>query len=277
MAKIIEAYNPQKIEIVKHMLEKQAEKGNPMAYEIFVDNFKVVMKTTDLSEFDSYEDIMNNETKFIRINVYNSLTETVGHTKYVFEVEAEKKASAQKTLGEVQDIDTKIKDSISVERERWDKDQLTKELDRTKLVLQEAEEYIDELQTQIERSKLKANHWGKLDLGLLAGTAIEGMMRKNPQWLKKVPGLEGLAGVIDQENKEGIKTITTEETEASFSKSTDAPALTDEEKTYIDFGKRLSENFDDKEISLLDKIIMELSKDTSQLKTVAELLNVPTA
>lgn len=279
MAKIIEPFNPQKIEIIRRMLEKQSEKGSPMAYEVFVDNFKIVMKTADLSEFDSYEDVISSDTKFIRINVYNSLTETIGHTKYVFEVKDEKRLEAQKTLGEVVDIDSKIKESIAAERERWDKVHLTQELDRTKLELQEAEEYIDELQTQIEKSKLKANHWGKLDLGMLAGTALEGVMRKNPQWLTKVPGLEGLAGVIDQENKEGVKQINTpaEETEASFSKKTDAPALTEEEQSYISFGKQLAENFDDTEISVLDKIITELGKDTSKLKIVADLLNVPAA
>lgn len=279
MAKIIEAYNPQKIEIIKRMLEKQSAKGNPMAYEIFVDNFKVVMKSTDLSEFDSYEDVMTNDTKFIRINVYNSPNESIGHTKYVFEVGEDKKPEPQNPLGEVVDINAKIKESIAVERERWDKDQLIKELDRTKLELQEAEEYIDDLQTQIEKARVKSNHWGKLDLGQLAGSALEGMMRKNPQWLTKVPGLEGLAGVIDQENKEGVKGINAkiEETEASFSKKTDTPALTEEEQSYITFGKQLAENFDDAEISMLDKIITELGKDTSKLKIVADLLNVHAA
>lgn len=277
MAKIIEDYNPQKIEIVKRMLDKQAEKGSPMAYEIFVDNFKVVMKTTDLTEFDSYEELISSETKYIRINVYNSLTETVGHTKYVFELKAEKKAEASepKGLGEVE-INNRIKDSLAIERDRWDKEQLNKELDRTKLLLQEAEEYIDDLQAQVEKSKLKANHWGKLDLGLLAGTALEGMVRKNPQWLTKVPGFEGLAGVIEQENKEGINSIPTTETEVSFKKKSENPAaLSEEEKSYLSFGKSIVEEFDDAEIELLMKIVGQLSKDTSQLKPVAELLNVP--
>lgn len=276
MGKIIEGYHPQKIEIIKRMLEKQATKGNPMAYEIFVDNFKVVMKTTDISEFDNYEDVMNNNTQFIRINIYNSPADDTGHTKYVFEVEEDRKTDTQKPLGEVIDINAKIKESLAVERERWDTEHLIKELDRTKLELQEAEEYIDDLQSQIEKSKTKANHLGKLDLGLLAGAALEGMVRKNPQWLTKVPGFEGLAGVIEQENKEGIKRIIpTEENEASFSKKTDAPALTEEEQNYIAFGKQLAENFEDVEISLLDKIIRELSKDTYKLKIVADLLNVP--
>ncbi len=276
MAKIIEDYNPQKIEIVKRMLDKQAEKGTPMAYEIFVDNFKVVMKTTDLSEFDSHEELVNNTTKYIRINVYNSMTETVGHTKYVFELNGARseETSPSKGLGEVE-INSRIKESLAIERDRWDKEQLHKELDRTKLLLQEAEEYIDELQGKLEKDKIKPNHWGKLDLGLLAGSALEGMMRKNPQWLNKVPGLEGLAGVIEQEGKEGVKQIAVEESEVSFKKKTDASALSEEDQSYLSFGRQVAENFEDAEIELLMQIIAELSKETSKLRTVAELLDIP--
>jgi hypothetical protein len=277
MAKVIEAYNPHKIEIIKRMLEKQSTKGSPLFYEVFVDNFKVVMKTNDIAEFDSYEDVMNNDTKYIRINTFSSPTESIAQSKYVFEIE-EKKQETQKGLGEVVDINAKIKESIEIERERWDREHLLKELDRTKLELQEAEEYIDDLQNQLEKGKTKANHWGKLDLGLLAGTALEGMVRKNPQWLTKVPGLEGLAGVIVEENSDNGKRIDTplEETEVGFSeKKAPAKELTEEEKEYLQFGKEIAENFENEEIRLLVKIIHEFKRDASQLKIVAELLHVP--
>jgi hypothetical protein len=280
MAKVIEDYNPQKIEIVKRMLERQVEKGTPMAYEIFVDNFKVVMKTTDLSEYDSYEDLVTDRTKYIRINIYNSLTETVGHTKYVFEMSGAKipepEATNNRGLGEVE-MNNKIKENIAIERERWDKDQLIKDLSRVELKLQEAEEYIDELQTQMERAKLKPNHWGRIDIAALAGVAIEGVMRKNPHWLGKVPGLEGLAGAIEAENNGSANQIATptEEAEVTFKRKTDtAPGLTEDEQSYLSFGKEVAENFEDEEIVLLAKIIAELGKDTSQLKTVAQLLGI---
>jgi hypothetical protein len=276
MAKIIEEYNPQKIEIVKRMLGRQAEKGIPMAFEIYVDNFKVVMKTTDITEFDSYEELTTSETRCIKITVFNSLADTVGHTKYLFELKGGQSSEPAKLngLGEV-DINARIKESLAIERDRWDKEQLNNELDRTKLLLKEAEDYIDNLQTQIEQTKTKANHWGKLDLGLLAGSALEGVLRKNPQWLTKVPGLEGLAGAIEQESTEGVKQIPVQETEVSFKKKSEStPALSEDEQSYLNFGKHVAENFEDDEIRLLMKIIAELGKDTSKLKTVADLLDI---
>jgi hypothetical protein len=260
MAKYIEEYNPQKIEIVKRLLEKQAEKGSPMAYEIYVDNFKVVMKTTDIADFDNYEDLMNKETKYIRINVYNSPTDSIGHTKYVFEMPEPKTNTpavpTEKGLGEVE-VNNRIKETIGVERERWDKEQLTKELNATKLALQEAEEYIDDLQSQIEKTRVKPNHMGKFDLGLLAGAALEGVMRKNPHWFTKLPMLDGLAGAIEKEGENGTQTNTaTEETEVNLKKkSDDKVALTENEQRCLNFGKQVAELFDDNEIALLIKII----------------------
>jgi hypothetical protein len=279
MAKVIEEYNPQKIEIVKRLLEKQAEKGSPMAYEIYVDNFKVVMKTTDLAEFDSYEDLMNNDTKYIRINVYNTPTETIGHTKYVFEF-PEKKVAPQpavieKGLGEVE-VNNKIRETLGVERERWDKEQLTKELNATKLSLQEAEEYIDELQSELEKTKIKPNHFGKLDLGVLAGVALEGVMRKNPHWFTKLPMLDGLAGAIEKESENDTPSNPpAEDTEVNIKKKSDNKVtLTENEQRCLHFGKQVADLFDDDEIAIVIKIINALGKDTTQLKPVAGLLNI---
>jgi hypothetical protein len=102
------------------------------------------------------------------------------------------------------------------------------------------------------------------------------VMRKNPHWLGKVPGLEGLAGAIEAENNGTTNQIATptEEAEVTFKRKTDSPGLTEDEQSYLSFGKEVAENFEDEEIVLLAKIIAELGKDTSQLKTVAQLLGI---
>ena len=50
-----EKYDQLKIDKLRHFLEAQAEKGMAKPFEIFVDNLKVVAKTDDPKEFDSYE------------------------------------------------------------------------------------------------------------------------------------------------------------------------------------------------------------------------------
>ncbi len=278
--RVLEEYSQQKIEIVRRLLERQSEKGMPMAYEISVDNFKVVMKTTDLSEFDSYEELVNKDTKCVRITTFETTAEDAPETKYVFEL-PDKKAEMQLTisdkgLGEIE-VNNKIKETLAVERERWDKDQMSKELVTTKHKLEEAEQYIENLESQFELMKLKPNHLGKLDLGSLAIVALEGVLRKNPQWINKVPGFQNLAGIIEKENESGIETknIPAEDTEVSFKKSeTATTSLNENDLRCLNLGTSIAKLFDDEEMRLLVKIIEELGEDTTQLQTVADLLEV---
>ena len=119
---------------------------------------------------------------------------------------------------------------------------------------------------------------GNVNLGELASVVVEGFVRRNPQILAKIPGAEGLAGVIEQDNKDkanGTQQPVTE-TNASFKKAEDETAvvLTEEEKGYLEFMKGIAENFDQKEITILTQIIIKLEEDTAQLKPVAELLNI---
>jgi hypothetical protein len=278
--KVLDTYRPQKIEIIRRLLERQAEKGTPMSYEISVDNFKVVMKSTDLSEFESYEDLVNKDTCSVCITLFETTANGETQTRYVFELpnkKSESDANLEKGLGEVE-VNNRIKETISVERERWDKEQLSKELDATKHSLEEAEQYIEELENRLELLQLKPNHLGKLDLGSLAIVALEGVLRKNPQWLGKVPGFRGLAGVITKENESGAETKSspTEDSEVSFTKSeAAAPALSENEVRCLHLGKRIAKLFDHEEMVRLVQIIEELGKDTSKLQTVADLLDIP--
>ena len=67
-----ENFDQLKIDKLKHFLEDMAAKGQARPYEIFVDALKVVPKTEDPKDFDSYEYYMNEDTEKIRILIYNS-------------------------------------------------------------------------------------------------------------------------------------------------------------------------------------------------------------
>jgi hypothetical protein len=278
--RVLEEYSQQKIEIIRRLLERQAEKGMPMPYEISVDNFKIVMKTTDLSEFDSYEELVNKETKFIRITTFENTSEDAAETKYVFELPDKKSEAlvkiADKGLGEIE-VSNKIKETLANEKERWDKELLVKELEKTKSLLAEAEDYSDKLQEQIDLMKTTPYQLGNMNLVGLGTTILEGVMRSNPQWVSKVPMLQGLAGVIQKENESGeTKNIPAEDTEVSFKKSeSTASTLNETDLRCLDLGKWIVTLFNKEETGLLIKIIGELGEDTSQLQTVADLLEVP--
>jgi hypothetical protein len=280
MSVTIENYDQLKIDKIKLHLQSQAEKGNPRFYEIFVDNLKAVHKTNDVAEFDSYEDYMTEDTEKIRILIYSSSSTSPRNDQYTYRMKklAETKSEIPTSSLSGIEIEARIEEKLQGHRERWEHEQLRKELETTKKQLEEAESYSDKLEAELLQFRSKKMHFGNVNLGELASVVVEGFVRRNPQILAKIPGAEGLAGVIEQDNKDKANASQqpTADSAASFKKAEDetAEVLTEEEKGYLEFMKEIAENFDQQEITILTQIIIKLEEDTAQLRPVAELLNI---
>ncbi|MBL7910080.1 MAG: hypothetical protein JNJ41_03350 [Bacteroidia bacterium] len=276
MAITSETYDQLKIDKLKLYLQTQADRNAARYYEIYVDNLKAVHKTNDIHEFDSYEDYMTEDTDRIRILVYSTNSQSPRNDQYVYRM---KKLEEQKTVVQQQglsgiEIESRMEEKLQTHRERWEHEALVKELEQTKQQLKESEEYAEKLAAELQEYRSKKLHWGNVNLGELASVVVEGIVRRNPQMVAKLPGGEALAGIIEQDNKERGTTIPTQETEVSFKKKSDASELSDEEKGYLNFMRGIAESFDDEEIVILTQVITKLEEDTSQLKPVAELLNI---
>ena len=96
-------YDQLKIDKLKHFLEDMASKGQAKPYEIFVDNLKVVPKTEDPKDFDSYEFYMNEDTEKIRILIYNSNL-SPRNDQYCFYVQQNKQEKSHNGLGHLDGI-----------------------------------------------------------------------------------------------------------------------------------------------------------------------------
>jgi len=276
MAITSETYDQLKIDKLKLYLQTQADRNAARFYEIYVDNLKAVHKTNDIQEFDSYEDYMTEDTDRIRILVYSTNSQSPRNDQYVYRM---KKQDEQKTVVQQQglsgiEIESRMEEKLQTHRERWEHEALVKELEQTKQQLKESEEYAEKLAAELQEYRSKKLHWGNVNLGELASVVVEGIVRRNPQMVAKLPGGEALAGIIEQDNKERGTTTPTQETEVSFKKKSDAPELSDEEKGYLNFMRGIAESFDDEEIVILTQVITKLEEDTTQLKPVAELLNI---
>lgn len=277
-----EAYDQLKIDKLKLYLQAQAEKGSPRYYEVFVDNLKAVHKTNDVAEFDSYEDYMTEDTDKIRILIYSTNMTSPRNDQYCYRMKKIEEPKQQITVAPALsglEIENRIEEKLQTHRDKWEYDLLKKELEQTKKQLKEAEEYAGKLETEVAQFRGKKLHWGNVNLGELASVVVEGIVRRNPQMLAKLPGGEALAGIIEEDNKKSVMTTPAVETEVSFKKKSnevvqDAVVLNDEEKGYLDFMRGVAESFDDEEIILLTQVITKLEQDTTQLKPVAELLNI---
>jgi hypothetical protein len=276
MAITSETYDQLKIDKLKLYLQTQADRNAARYYEIYVDNLKAVHKTSDIQEFDSYEDYMTEDTDRIRILVYSTNSQSPRNDQYVYRM---KKQEEQKTIVQQQglsgiEIENRMEEKLQTHRERWEHEALVKELEQTKQQLKESEEYAEKLVAELAVYRSKKMHWGNVNLGEFASVVVEGIVRRNPQMVAKLPGGEALAGIIEDDNRERASTTPTPETEVSFKKKSDTPELSEEEKGYLNFMRGIAESFDDEEIVILTQVITKLEEDTTQLKPVAELLNI---
>jgi hypothetical protein len=272
----IEKYEPFKIEQIKKNLESQSALGSPLYYEIFVDNMKVVYKTSNVEQFDAHEEFINEDTKKIRILIYSTNPTAPRNTKHIFFLKDNAEESGMGLNGV--EIDKKITEQVSRERERWDCDQVRKDFVSTKEKLKEAQDYIETLQNAVEQYKGKKLHWGDVNLGEFASVVLEGIVRRNPQMLAKLPGGVALAGVIEHDNKEREQTIHATQTteEASFKRKDEniSADLTEQDKNYLRVVKQMEEHFDQTQLMKVMQIIDKLAQDTSNINPVAELLNI---
>src|ERR1035437_2591098 len=215
MPYIKEQYSERKIENLYNFLQSAKEQGDPEDFEIFVDAFKVVKRTNDLTRFESYTNFIQPETKELTIIIYDGTSPR--NTKHVFTIKEDNKNGLSGV-----DVDTRIEEKLRVEKERWETDLLKKENEKLKTELAEAEAYIDELEEDAEKAKDKKFRLGDVNVGEFASVVLEGIVRRNPQMLAKLPGGEALAGVIVQDNQDREKALTekTPEPEVSFKKKT---------------------------------------------------------
>ncbi len=262
-----EKYDQFKIERLKNFLEDMAAKNQPRPYEIYVDNLKVVPKTDDANEFDSYERYMDENTEKVRVVIYNSAS-SPRNDQYCFNVQMNKQEKSINGLGEIETI---VQEKLSARDKEYELNQLKKELEETKQQLEEAEDYVDQLEQQLEETKSNKYKLGKLDLVELGGIVLENLATKNSPALEKI-GLGGLFGASNQ--PEAPKT---EESEASFQKKGEQQNdLKPEHLQYIPIIQQLYGAFANEDLEMVMRVIQKLSEEPTHLKTVAELLNIQT-
>lgn len=244
MSENIEKYDPVKLERIKRILEDQKSDGEQIFFEIFLDKLRIVRKTDDLNRFDRFKDYIEDYSRELKVVIYSS--EAARNNKsYTFSLKDEK-APMEKPLGEV-DIDSKITQRVTLERERWDAEDTKKKLAATEAKLTEAEEYIESLQETVAKLKEEKSALGGIN-GML--TIVE----------KVAPH------VMPFINKDGGGTLGAAETktqEATFKRKEDGTGetISEADKKQLEILKQWQKDFTSEEFSKLHIIIKNLAKD----------------
>ena len=269
-----ENFDQLRIDKLKYFLENMAAKGQAKPYEIFVDNLKVVPKTEDPKDFESYEYYMNEDTEKIRILIYNSNL-SPRNDQYSFLVQKNRQDKNLNGLGEIDNI---IQEKLTARDKEYELNAIKEELDKTKKLLEESEEYAEQLETELEEVKTNKYKLGNINMGELASIALEGIVRRNPQFISKLPGGETLAGIIEQDNLEKQNkqpTVAVPEGEASFQKRTVvADEQSDDQKRYAAYLSHLEQVFNEQQLADVMQIIQKLAEVPTQVEPVKQLLQL---
>lgn len=268
MSSVRETYNPERLEQVRRLLDTQIRKGLPMQYEIYVDGFKVVPKTNDISEFDSYEDYLSPGTRNMRLLIFDSASGSEQVNEYLYKLSnfLNQQAPQSSELSGVE-IEERITKQV---QSRIDKFEHDRDLAETKKQLRDARERIsdleDELEKEQEKKGLETLKWGQI-----GSVVVENIIKRNPQLLSVIPGGEALAGVLMQPGELPKTSSPEPESEMTF-KEKKAPVLSEKEQAFHNIFIAFENRFDPKGLEQINFILHEMLKDPSVVSQIADLL-----
>ncbi len=263
-------HDNRKINRIKASIQNSAQQGNPQYFEIWVDNIKVVPRTHDINRFDSYSEYVDGATTSMEIKLYHG--DSMNNDKHIF-TWGDSLADEGELNGAT--INSQIDEKLKEAKRQWDFEQLQKDHDELKEELDKADGYIEELEKKIRELE---NGPKVSTIGELGSVIAESMIRRNPQWLAKLPygAGETLAGIIIEDNKRLEQEAGQEqqtETDASFSEQTEFSGIDPKDKPYVDFLRQLEQRFDQQQIVKVMTIIDQLANHHDQIDMVFNLLN----
>lgn len=270
MAAEYKPYDASEIESIRLMLDAEAKEGRPLSFEIKVNGFTRVHKTNKVERFEELHNFLNENTTDLVISVYPDVN---SNRKEWYKYKLNSKPEALNGV----DMEAKISERMKQFEEKLAMQRTEEKLKETEHKLEQAELYIDILEDKLEDVKTKPNHIGSFDLGKLASSTIEGIAIHYPKVLDKVPVLNGIAKVIQEENRTKPAQLNGGfEGEVSFKQKAKptAPAETEHDEAVQQLSEFIAEHFDQDQKQILGAVIVALGENTSQLKTVAELLNI---
>lgn len=265
-------YDPVKVGKIKHLLFNFQQKGSPRSFEVFVDEMKVVDRSDNPEDFDTYLDFMDEDTKYIRFIIYSN-PNSPRNEQYYFEMNPSSPKSFSNELSGFE-LETKMDEKISVERNKWETEQRqkeqAKEIEELKAKLTDAEQYIETLENSVEDLKTNGTK-AKAGWGEIASVALEGIIRRNPQLLTAIPGGEALAGILSESpTQKAIEE--TSKSEVSFQPKTEHTSTNAEDSERLYIVKMIQENFEPQELAKVWEILKELSENPDSIQPVLELL-----
>lgn len=187
-------YNEASLKQVEVSLRAANSEGQTPFYEVLVDGLPVIPKTNDPSRFDSLDEMVNETSRIVKIKVYYGGS----RSNREFRLQVNNEPAAEEKISQA------VNQALS-QRETQEKiHSLKKKKRKLKKERNAMREYIEKLHAKIKVLEEDKTTLRGINLGEVAGHALEDVIRRNPTWLEHLPMGVGaaLSGFIKKENQQ---------------------------------------------------------------------------
>ena len=263
----VQPYTTEKLLKVKRLLEKAKEKNTPRYFEIMVDGFKVVQRTNDLSDFDSHEEFVDDDTREVVVLLYSESPTSPRNTKHIFRLKEIKTeppviAPIQQGLSGVE-LQAKIDEVVERKDMQNQIKDLQKQLEDSQKKIAEADEYIDQLEDKVQTLEKEVE-----EVKSKTGERWMKLAENPPMWVQQlvVGKITGNA-LTGTENKEA-------EGEVTFKKKSSDSGITETQMRHIKVVQAMEQELNEEQLHTLMQINDTLITDKEKIPEVADLLDL---
>nr|MDQ3073036.1 hypothetical protein [Bacteroidota bacterium] len=192
-----EKYAPEKLEKLQEYVRIHAENGEPVEYEIIVDGFRAVRRTSNPDLFPLYESFVKPGTQGVEILFFNGTSRNNDRHIFYFGDPLTGELNGSNGKG----LNAQIQAAISRAKEDWQNDKLKEDHANLKTVVEDLEEEIERLENLLAECQGKQSPLNGF-LGDVGSSFVESFIKRNPQVLANLPGGTALAGLLEESPKQ---------------------------------------------------------------------------
>ncbi len=261
-----EKYEQKKIDNLLQYLRLYHDKGQPIDYEILVDGFKAVRRTSDPDMFTMFENFVTADTRSIEVLLFTGSSNNNEKRIFYF-------GEAQKEGLSGVDVKNIVDEEVQRKLREKEYEVLKDENKKLQQHIADLESEVDELEKQNAKLEMKQSPLNSF-LGDVGSSLVESFVKRNPKLMAAFPGGEALAGLLQSSNEEPAGEQTTE-SEVSFKpKASAAQPLNEEEQAAIQFVNQLKSQFSKEEFEQVLHILQTLADDKSKIDLILNHVNI---
>jgi hypothetical protein len=273
MPLITEKFDQHKVDIIKRYLQRETDKGRSKDFEIIVDGFKVVSRTSDIEEFEDYEQEVTEDSRNLTILVYGNANAN-RNTRYSFSLQNETVRQSNQPANGLGEIDQVIAQKLEEKEREHEFSRLKEQLSATKAQLAEAEEYADSLQKRIKDMEEK-RYTQAVSLGEVASVVLKTLVK---QHAARIPGGQALAGLLGADLPEELPaSIPQEAAPVSFERQPDSEPLDEQTRNRLSLIEQMQHRFNEQQMVAVFSIMDALSAAPEKIDTVLVQLGLQAA